>query len=65
MGQNRTFDIKRMHNEYDMLEGCVNRMFITDDQEELPRMRDSAKLRIDRLFELGMERLDKQKEGGK
>ncbi len=65
MEQNRTFDIQRMYNEYDMLKGCVNRLFITDDQEELPRMRDGAKLYIDRLFELGMERLDKQKEGGK
>lgn len=65
MEQSRTFDIQRMmYNECDMLKGCVNRMFITDNQEELPRMRDSAKLRIDHLFELGMERLGKEKERG-
>lgn len=62
MGQNSGFNIQSMCNEYDMLKGCINRIFITDDREELLRMRDGAKFCIDRLFELGIVRVDKEKE---
>ncbi len=65
MGQKRIFEIERtMHNEYDMLKGCINRMFITDNQEELPKLRDFAKNYVVHLFELGMERLDRERERG-
>ncbi|MCM1225737.1 MAG: hypothetical protein NC548_65970 [Lachnospiraceae bacterium] len=40
-----------VHNEYDMLKGCINRMFLTDDMGELCGMYDAAKKGIDRIYE--------------
>lgn len=48
--------LRLMHDAKDMLTGCINRIFISDDSDEIPRLRDGAKSYIDRLFELSMER---------
>ena len=45
------------HNEYDMLRGCMNRMFVTDDPEEIPRMYQSAIRRIDIIRQYNTVRL--------
>lgn len=40
-----------VHNDYDMLKGCVNRIFVTDDISELFQMYNSAKRLIDMIYE--------------
>lgn len=45
-------------NDYDMLKGAVNRIFITDDKEELPRMYESAKYYLDLIYAYGCKRMD-------
>lgn len=40
-----------IHNESDMLTGCINRIFVTDDMTELCQMYESAKKIIDRIYE--------------
>lgn len=40
-----------VHNNYDLLKGCVNRMFLTDDMGELCHMYGSAKRLIDTVYE--------------
>ena len=48
---------KAIHNEYDMLMGEINRMFVTDDVEELKMMHEYAKKRIERIFDYHYSRL--------
>lgn len=36
----------KAHNEADMIQGCLNRMLLTEDQEEFTRMYESARLRL-------------------
>lgn len=49
---------QKASNDYDMLKGCVNRMFITDDREELPRLYESAKRYLDLIYDYGCKRMD-------
>ena len=44
-------------NDYDMLKGCVNRMFVTDDMEELPRLYSGAMYHFSRIYKYGCDRL--------
>ena len=46
-----------VHDEYDMLIGELNRMFVTDDAEELDRMHKFALHRLYRLYEYHYNRL--------
>lgn len=57
-------EIKRQtaDNEYDMLKGCMNRMFVTQDPEELMRMYQSAIRRIDIIRQYNTARLAKKEE---
>ena len=48
------------HNESDMLKGCMNRMFVTHDPEELMRMYQSAIRRIDIIRQYNTARLAKE-----
>lgn len=52
-------EIKRQaaDNEYDMLKGCMNRMFVTHDPEELMRMYQSAIRQIDIIRQYNTARL--------
>lgn len=49
-------------NEYDMLKGCMNRMFVTDDPDELMRMYQSAIWQIDIIRQYNTVRLAKKEE---
>lgn len=40
-----------VRNEYDMLKGNINRMFLADDVKELLIMYDFAKQRIEKIYE--------------
>lgn len=46
-------------NEYDMLEGNINRMFLTKDRIELDSMYEFAKSRLASLYEYNRERIEK------
>lgn len=46
------------HNEYDMLRGNMNRMFLTDDVAELVKMYEFAQKRIERIYEYHYARLN-------
>jgi len=46
------------HDEYDMLRGNVNRMFLTDDVAELVKMYEFAQKRIERIYKYHCARLD-------
>lgn len=47
-------------NEYDMLKGCMNRMFVTKDPDELMRMYQSAIRRIDIIRQYNTVRIAKE-----
>ena len=42
---------REYNNAVAMLEGCKNRICVTDDPEELKRLRDGAHHYIDEMFE--------------
>lgn len=46
------------HNEYDMLRGNINRMFLTDDAAELVRMYEFAQKRLEIIYEYHYARLN-------
>lgn len=48
---------QEMHNEKDMLEGNINRMFVTDNIDELCNMYMFAKERLDTLFRENCKRI--------
>lgn len=50
-------DEKEVHNEYDMLRGNMNRMFLTDDVAELVKMYEYAQKRIEKIYEYHYARL--------
>lgn len=45
-------------NELNLLRGCLNRMFLTDNAKELQVLHDSAKDRLERLYIHHHERVD-------
>lgn len=47
----------RIYNEANMLEGCKNRMCVTDEVEELISLHAGAVHHAASLFELNLERL--------
>lgn len=47
-----------VHNESDMLQGEINRMFVTDEMEELVRMYVFAQKRLERIYEYHYARLN-------
>lgn len=49
--------IKEIHIKTDMMEGCKNRMCITDDREELLGLYSSLTLYAADLYHLNRERL--------
>lgn len=51
-------DRRKLKNELDMLQGNINRMCVTDDEEELLSMQEWAKTRIDRIYSLNKQRLE-------
>lgn len=53
---------KEASNDYDMLKGCVNRIFVTDDMEELPRLYSGAMYHFSRIYQYGCDRLIKRAE---
>ena len=46
-----------LKNEKDMLDGNINRMILTKDEDELLTMRDWALRRIEIIFEARLEEL--------
>lgn len=49
--------IKEIRNKIDMMEGCKNRMCITDDRDELLNLHASLTLDTAELYRLNRERL--------
>lgn len=47
----------QIYNEADMLEGCKNRMCITDDENELSRLYVSLNLYAANLFQMNLKRI--------
>lgn len=54
------FDLQKMHNEYDMLKGCINRMFVTDSKDELPGLREAAIHYVGQIHAMAIKRLDEK-----
>lgn len=51
---------KQICNEADMLEGCKNRMCVTDDEKELSRLYVSLNLYAANLFQMNLKRIRSQ-----
>lgn len=49
-------DYKEASNEYDMLKGCVNRIFVTQDKDELVSLYSGAVYHLSRVFSYGRGR---------
>lgn len=49
-------------NYYDLLKGCVNRIFVTDDIDELPRLYSGAMHHFSCIYQYGCDRLIKRVE---
>lgn len=52
------YDYQSASNEYDMLKGCINRMFVTDDKEELPKLYGGAIYHLGQIYKYGEKRLE-------
>lgn len=50
-------DYQKASNNYDMLKGCVNRMFVTDDMKELPKLHQGALYYLGLIYQYGVNRL--------
>lgn len=50
--------LQETRNEYDMLKGNVNRMFLTDEVAELVKMYEFAQKRLERIYEYHYARLN-------
>jgi len=50
-------DKKQLENELDMLHGNINRMCVTQDDEELIEMQQWAKRRIDQIYIYNRQRI--------
>ncbi|MFD1403602.1 hypothetical protein [Robinsoniella peoriensis] len=48
---------KRAFNEYEMLKGNINRMFVTDTKEELVSMYFYSKTRLEKIYEFNLQRI--------
>lgn len=44
-------------NEYDMLKGCIDRIFVSHDINELPHLYAGAVYHLGDIYKYGMERL--------
>lgn len=55
--KNARLDFQEASNEYDMLKGSVNRIFVTDDMEELPRLYEGAIYHLGQIYRYGYDRL--------
>lgn len=51
-------EYQKAHTYYDMLKGDINRIFVTDDKEELPRLYEGAKYYLDLIYAYGHKRMD-------
>ncbi|MBC5712494.1 hypothetical protein H8S75_31830 [Hungatella sp. L12] len=51
-------------NEADMLEGCRNRMCITDDEQELERLYCGLGLRAANLYHMNLRRIREMESNG-
>lgn len=51
------FNYISIKNEYDMLKGNINRMFVSDDIDEVISMYEFAKKRLERIFSANHERV--------
>lgn len=49
-------ELKRIHNEEDMLKGNINRMCVTDSLKELYSMYDFALKRISTIYNINLEK---------
>ncbi len=49
---------KEVHNEYDLLVGEMNRMFLTDDAAELEALHKYARKRVDRIHDYHVTRIN-------
>lgn len=56
------YDYQTASNDYDMLKGCINRMFVTDDKEELPRLYGGAIYYLGQIYRYGENRLQTKEE---
>ncbi len=50
----------RLRNEEDMLRGNLNRMFLSDDTEEINQMAEIAHKRINEILRLRLEEIEKE-----
>ena len=55
-------DYQEASNNYDMLKGCVNRIFVTDDKDELVSLYAGALHYLSLLFLYGKERFSERPE---
>mgnify|MGYP001025873739 CR=1 FL=1 len=51
-------ELQETRNEYDMLKGNVNRMFLTEEVAELVKMYEYAQKRLEKIYEYHYERLN-------
>ena len=54
----KRMNLQETHNEYDMLKGNVNRMFLTDEVAELVKMYEFAQKRLEKIYEYHYGRLN-------
>ncbi len=55
-------ELYKIRNEREMLDGCLNRMCVTDDKDEFIMMYQSAVNRIIRISEICTERFTESEE---
>lgn len=51
-------DYLEVRDEYNMLKGNINRMFLTDDAAELVKMYEFAQKRLERIHDYHVKRIN-------
>ncbi len=57
MSIDSSYTLKCARNDADMLRGCINRFFMSDDEDEICRLKDSAYFHLDRIVSFSFERI--------
>lgn len=53
---------KRAFNEYEMLKGSVNRMFLEDTKKDLQERYQYAKIYLEHIYEYNLRRIKEESE---
>lgn len=52
-----------IHNTYDLLKGDINRMFVSDDKDEVTKSMYYALNRLNKIWKYNLDRFEEKQDG--